>query len=74
MKVEKLVLGLKRDIRLAKYQVSQCSAQLSVEIEEGDDLTTAKEAVHETLIDIVEDMIEQEKVNYREKLLDASKN
>lgn len=74
MKVTKITLGLKRDVRLAKYCVSQCSSQLSVEIEEGDDLTTCKEEVHEALVTIVEDMIEQEKINYREKLLDAVKN
>ena len=74
MKVVKLTLGLKRDVRLAKYNVPGCSVQLSVEIEEGDDLTECKNEVHETLVDIVEDMIEQEKINFREKLLDASKN
>lgn len=74
MKVEKLVLGLKRDVRLEKYNVSQCSAQLSTEIEEGDDLTECKEAIHDALIAIVEDMVEQEQINHREKLLNASKN
>ena len=74
MKLKTLNMGLKRDIRLAKYNVSQCSAQLSVELEDDDDLEECKVEVHDALISIVEDMIEEEKKNYREILKSGIEN
>ena len=74
MKLKTLTMGLKRDIRLAKYNVPGCSVQLSVELEEADDLEECKVEVHDALISIVEDMIEEEKKNYREILKSGIEN
>ena len=74
MKPTSITLGLKRDVRLAKYQVSQCSATLTMEVEEGDDVDYIINMTHEELVRIVSAMIEEEKRNHKEQALHEIKN
>ena len=74
MKPTAITLGLKRDVRLAKYQVSQCSATLTMEVEEGDDVDYIINMTHEELVRIVSAMIEEEKRNHKEQALHEIKN
>jgi len=74
MKPTSITLGLKRDVRLAKYQVSQCSTTLTMEVEEGDDVDYIINMTHEELVRIVSAMIEEEKRNHKEQALHEIKN
>ena len=74
MKPTAITLGLKRDVRLAKYQVSQCSTTLTMEVEEGDDVDYIINMTHEELVRIVSAMIEEEKRNHKEQALHEIKN
>lgn len=71
MKVEKIRVGLKRDVRLARYVVSHCIAELEATLEEEDDIGTAYRELHETAEIMVEEMIDHEKDVYKEAVKNA---
>jgi len=60
MKYKEITISLKRDIRLARYNVSQCQAELTVQLEEGDTLGDIYKEVHEDVMIIVDEMIATE--------------
>ena len=73
MKPKTISLGLKRDVRHERFNITQCSAQLTYEFEQGDELSEVVNEVHDQLVEIIEAMVEEEIQNHREKL-DALKN
>lgn len=56
MKYEQITVSLKRDIRLAKYNISQVKVSFSVRLEEGDDHLETFDEVHKLAVDAIEEM------------------
>jgi hypothetical protein len=74
MKVKTVTLSVKRDVRHIKYNVSQCRAELSAELEAGDDLATVYKELHEDTVYIVEEMAAKETADYKRRVKNGTKN
>ena len=72
MKYKTITRGLKRDCRHARFNVSQVSVQLTAELGEGDTLRSAADELYEDLVILVEEMVEEEKLKYKEGLREIS--
>lgn len=72
VKYKTIRVGLKRDVRHARYNVSQCWTELTADVD-PDDLENSYKEVYDDVVYIVEEMVEEEKKNYKEKM-DAIKN
>lgn len=68
MKVSKILVGVKRDVRHAPYNVSQCKVELTGNLSPEDDLEQVYKELHSDAVIIVEEMVEVEKENYKQEL------
>ena len=60
MKYESITVTIKRDVRHARYNVSQVKASFQVQLEEGEDKIAAFDEVHALCSDAVEEMTQKE--------------
>ena len=67
MNPKTLQIGLKKDIRLERYNVSQCAAQLTYDFEQGDTVDDVANEMYEQLVEIVTAMIDEEVKTFQEK-------
>ena len=67
MKYQTITRGLKRDVRLARFNVSACSVQLTGILEEGDTLRSAADEINEDLVILVEEAVAAELLKFKEE-------
>ena len=60
MKYTKIKMRLQRNVRHARYQMSEIDAELTVQLEPSDDLAAVYEEIYDDLSIIVEAGIEEE--------------
>jgi ribosomal protein S9 len=68
MQVKGIRIGIKRNIRLARYNVSECEAELTAHLDEEDDLEEAYKELLDDVDYIVEDMKELERKRYKKEI------
>lgn len=66
MKYKTVTMGLKRDIRLERWNISQVSVQLHGRLEEGDSLRSAADEVYEDLTILLDEMEVKERLKFKE--------
>lgn len=71
MKVKVITMGVKRDVRHRPYEVSHCKCTLEAVLEEHDDLEAAYKELHGDALIIVEEMINEERAIYKERITKA---
>lgn len=74
MKVAEMTVGVKRDIRLEKYNVSQCHIELKAVLNPDDDPVKIFEELKNDVTWAVENLIAAERENYRIEVENAIKS
>ena len=75
MRVTQLTIGIKRDVRHAPYNVSQCQYALTAKLAPEDNLADVWKEIYDDVIIMVEDGVENEKEKYKkEKMKNATKS
>lgn len=73
MKIISMTIGLKRDVRHARYNVSQCHIQFTAQLNSEDDPVQAYAELYDDVEYALDEAVKKEKQIYQESL-NAIKN